>query len=80
MNHVANASTTNASSLPLPPSPTPPPPPPSTSDGAPNGTMTEREAEEAVVEVDDEKPSMQPREPIVRSVPSIELPDGKFRI
>ena len=69
MNHVSgNSATLSASS-------TPPPPPP------PNGKVAVEEAVEAattVMPTDEEKSSpMEPREPIVRSVPSIELPEGK---
>lgn len=69
MNHVSgNSATLSASSTP------PPPPPP-----APNGKLAEEdlEAVTTVMPTDEEKTSMEPREPIVRSVPSIELPEGK---
>ena len=54
-------------------SPSPPPPP---------KNKTPEHVENGVQEVDqEEKPGpMEPREAIVRSVPSIELPDGKEKL
>ena len=54
-------------------SPSPPPPP---------KNKTPEHVENGVQEVDqEEKPGpMEPREAIVRSVPSIELPDGKGKL